>query len=533
MTITWEWPIPYYPDSLDTYYTGSVLTDVVDVVVANHPNSLGVSIIAIETKLGVDEDPITGLGGVSFQYLGKPSNPSLTTIPTLWVDSTTVGFDLTYSYNSVDTVLGSGHDLVTLAASATTGGLSLSTQEIGNQAATGGTTVAAVETSLGNPVGVINLYTCRWMDDTWYGFGVTSNGKIYRHDGGTAWTEIQNTLDSTGDSYSDGVWFNGEIWTGARTNSSIGACSYNPTSGVWTSRSSVTDGVSDICIYGSTVAMTIYNNDYIYIWDGSTSWVNIGYVRRSAQILEADGELYVYRSDTYDVYQYSGGTAWADTLAPFTVKRMGTWNNTLVASGTSGSDSVVYKYELGAWTQLGSALRSGGYFYFEFIGEDSNNNLYGCATNIWYKYTSSTDSWSLVFISSHTLVYYGEFNPNDEAGTGTGQHACSIFKDAYTIPVNGYLTSTDWTTFNDKAEADQTMYIGTTAVTIDRSSAALTLADITLTDPIADQYTLSALNTAPASAGATGTLGEIRITDAAIYVCIATDTWVKKDLATW
>ena len=44
---------------------------------------------------------------------------------------------------------------------------------------------------------------------------------------------------------------------------------------------------------------------------------------------------------------------------------------------------------------------------------------------------------------------------------------------------------------------------------------------------------LSALNTAPANAGDTGTLGEIRITADAIYVCTATDTWVKAAIATW
>lgn len=47
------------------------------------------------------------------------------------------------------------------------------------------------------------------------------------------------------------------------------------------------------------------------------------------------------------------------------------------------------------------------------------------------------------------------------------------------------------------------------------------------------QFTLSALNTAPASATATGTLGEIRITATAIYVCTATNTWKKADLASW
>jgi len=47
------------------------------------------------------------------------------------------------------------------------------------------------------------------------------------------------------------------------------------------------------------------------------------------------------------------------------------------------------------------------------------------------------------------------------------------------------------------------------------------------------QYKLSALNTAPASATATGTLGEIRVTATFLYVCTATNTWVRAALATW
>jgi hypothetical protein len=49
----------------------------------------------------------------------------------------------------------------------------------------------------------------------------------------------------------------------------------------------------------------------------------------------------------------------------------------------------------------------------------------------------------------------------------------------------------------------------------------------------ATQYSLSNLNTAPASATATGTFGEIRITSGYIYVCTATNTWVRTALTTW
>lgn len=47
------------------------------------------------------------------------------------------------------------------------------------------------------------------------------------------------------------------------------------------------------------------------------------------------------------------------------------------------------------------------------------------------------------------------------------------------------------------------------------------------------QYLLSALNTAPSSASDTGTLGEIRVTATYIYVCTATNTWVRAALASW
>lgn len=47
------------------------------------------------------------------------------------------------------------------------------------------------------------------------------------------------------------------------------------------------------------------------------------------------------------------------------------------------------------------------------------------------------------------------------------------------------------------------------------------------------QYKLAALNTAPASAVDTGTLGEIRVTADYIYICTATDTWKRTALATW
>lgn len=71
--------------------------------------------------------------------------------------------------------------------------------------------------------------------------------------------------------------------------------------------------------------------------------------------------------------------------------------------------------------------------------------------------------------------------------------------------------------------ASNTIQLGNTSVTAVNTSGAVT----------ALQYKLSALNTAPASATDTGVLGEIRVTATAIYICTATNTWVKAALATF
>lgn len=49
----------------------------------------------------------------------------------------------------------------------------------------------------------------------------------------------------------------------------------------------------------------------------------------------------------------------------------------------------------------------------------------------------------------------------------------------------------------------------------------------------ATQYRLSALNTAPSSSSDVGTTGEIRITATYIYICTATNTWVRTALSTF
>jgi hypothetical protein len=102
-----------------------------------------------------------------------------------------------------------------------------------------------------------------------------------------------------------------------------------------------------------------------------------------------------------------------------------------------------------------------------------------------------------------TIKGVATFNANDfNASSGVvtidytnGQAAATGTK--------GFLTGTDWDTFNGKANANQTMYIGTTSTAINRGSGAQTIAGLTLTTPDIGVATATSINkmaiTAPAT----------------------------------
>ena len=104
-----------------------------------------------------------------------------------------------------------------------------------------------------------------------------------------------------------------------------------------------------------------------------------------------------------------------------------------------------------------------------------------------------------------TNFNYSVTAPTATAGTNTTQIATTAFVQANSLALTG----------------------GTLSGAISGTSATFSSSVQTT------QYKISALNTAPASATATGTTGEIRITSGFIYICIATNTWVRAALTTW
>ena len=78
---------------------------------------------------------------------------------------------------------------------------------------------------------------------------------------------------------------------------------------------------------------------------------------------------------------------------------------------------------------------------------------------------------------------------------------------------------------------DNEVAVGATTANDIEGSSSLTYDGSSLT--VTGQVNLAALNTAPATAVDTGTLGEIRWTATHVYLCTATDVWVRASLATW
>ena len=96
--------------------------------------------------------------------------------------------------------------------------------------------------------------------------------------------------------------------------------------------------------------------------------------------------------------------------------------------------------------------------------------------------------------------------------------------------LNDIINNVD--TLNDNLETYITETELSTALSDYTTSTALTttLADYALDTDLANY---AKIVTVPASATAAGNAGEIAYDATNIYVCVATDTWVKAALATW
>jgi hypothetical protein len=118
-------------------------------------------------------------------------------------------------------------------------------------------------------------------------------------------------------------------------------------------------------------------------------------------------------------------------------------------------------------------------------------------------------------------------------------YVSALGRDAGRFSFAGNLTTASESIFvgyNSKSlnsSSTNEIVIGANAVGLGDNTAVIGNSATTITGLYGNIRLVSGMATAPASASSVGTLGDIRVTSGFIYVCIATNTWVRTPLTTW
>ena len=137
----------------------------------------------------------------------------------------------------------------------------------------------------------------------------------------------------------------------------------------------------------------------------------------------------------------------------------------------------------------------------------------------------------------HENIYLGD---NKKANFGNGSDL-QIYHDGANSYIEDLGTGNMYIQFYERMRFQDNTGAGGTIAAFNTDSSgcqlyyqnALKIQTTNTGTVVTGQMDITALNTAPANAGDTGTLGEIRYTADYIYVCIATDTWKRTAISTW
>jgi len=168
-----------------------------------------------------------------------------------------------------------------------------------------------------------------------------------------------------------------------------------------------------------------------------------------------------------------------------------------------------------------------------------SQNYSGVVTGSWGVYNKIFD------INSSGFARFYAYNSNVMifSTTATGAKSSNVLGDDFSFSAGGSTFSNTyiqrWSSTSDmfgvrdmgirrNTAGVLEIYDGITATGLEANRRDLLVRNVT-----ASQFKLTALNTAPTSATATGTTGEIRYDANYMYVCVATNTWKRSSLTTW
>jgi hypothetical protein len=226
--------------------------------------------------------------------------------------------------------------------------------------------------------------------------------------------------------------------------------------------------------------------------------------------------------------------------------------------GAGGTTNYIVIDGVSEYTQFDKNTRHMDNVYSQF-GNSNDANIYHNGTD-WY-FTQGIDDGDMNFrcddgaggIATYMFLDGGEVltrflkgaNFNDNVKLTFGDVTTPGDLEIYHDGINSYIQDTGtgnmYINFYERLRFQDFAGGGGTiaAFNVDSSGCqlyyigALKIQTTNTGTVVTGQMNIAALNTAPASAGDTGTLGEIRYTADYIYVCTATDTWKRSALSTW
>ena len=242
------------------------------------------------------------------------------------------------------------------------------------------------------------------------------------------------------------------------------------------------------------------------------------------------------------------------TFLKFNATDRTVWNNgknDIVTNTTFGDASLPNNTTGSANSSFGvvSMLsNTTGSFNSSFGNESLRENVSGALNNAfgYYSLRNNISGWLNVGIGAYALtqslgdnnvgigssVLSGVYLGNSNVGIGfeagryfNGGGSTEVSQLSNSIYIGAETRASANNVTNEIVIGYQSFGAGSNTVTIGNSNITKTI--------LGGVIQKRALDTAPASATATGTTGEIRVTSTHIYVCIATNTWVHSVLTTW
>ena len=282
---------------------------------------------------------------------------------------------------------------------------------------------------------------------------------------------------------------------------------YDSDADSWNQLGSNIDGEEDDDWSGFSVALS---SDGTIVAIGAPYNDEGGSNRGHVRVYQWDGTLWNKLGDDIDGADFD--TSRNDDKIGYSVSISS--DGSIVACGSDGEFLAILEYDGTSWNQLGSNV-------------DSTQ-------------TGDRWGWTIGLSDDGTIVASGAIN-NDDGDTNAGQVRMFGYTAGITTTTitGGTANISEGTvTGMTLTDGDATLTDGTLSNLTSVSANTITdgsanLSGGTLTSDLVIMGAAAGGAPAPASAGATGIAGEIRVADGYIYICTATNVWVRFLGAIW